>query len=240
MGFTLNADKLLDSVLGLDKTGIGLIRSIEWSKKYLWSMTFLALDSTVRGLQTPGAPFDVFFPAIDVDEQFMALQSFQSDAYLTNFQVPEKGEASSLKVTFIDDQKNTLYNFFAKWIQVDILNNGQYVSPLEECVKAIEIRKIKHASLGELISGIASLAGLSDFEDAKISESNKYWVYPTGALVWNGASTSDVNIYSIDFVVGGIVNQKSADLNASDSIANIARSLGATAILGGFGKILGR
>lgn len=235
----LNVDKMLESSLGLDEFGIGQLRSIEWSRKYLWSFGFVDLkDPNTRGDAGPKKPFNSFFPCVDVDETITTLNTFQGEAYMTNFKVPQSGDIKSLKVTFLDDQENSLYNFFQNWINTEILNNGRYVSPLEECVKAVKLNKLKLASIGEIIQEVGSLAGFTN-EENSIQNSNTYWVFPEGAITYNGGSSSEVNIYSVDLVIAGVVDLNKADGGLSDTIANVARSLGASAVLGGVGRILG-
>jgi len=45
---------------------IDQIRSVEWGKKYLWDIQF----------PDAPAPFDVFFPAADLDETPAVLESY--------------------------------------------------------------------------------------------------------------------------------------------------------------------
>ena len=240
MAFSLNADKFLESALGLDEFGIGQLRSVEWSRKYLWSFNFIQLDNNIKGLQIPPRPFDKFFPCVDVDETESVLETFSGSAYGKDFRTPLRGGVSTLRITFIDDQKNTLYNFFNNWIKVDILNNGRYVTPLEEAVKAVEIRKVKLASLTDYAQEVGNLVGLTERSDNSINDTSKYWVFPEGDITFNGGSTSDTNIYSVNLVVAGLVNSESADGGLGDTLQNIVKSLGGTAILGGVGRLLGR
>ena len=251
----LNPDQFLESSLGLDEFGIGQLRSVEWSRKYLWSFNFINIDtvgtgafdsgSQIKGDIAPSKPFHIrgngssFFPCVDVDETDAILETFNADAYGTNFRVPLKGAASTIRITFIDDQNNTLYNFFRKWNKQDILNNGAYITPLEEAVKAVELRKVKLASLADYGAQAASLVGLGSQKDNSIADSSKYWVFPEGDITFNGGSTSDVNTYSITLVVAGLVDDQSADGGQGNALQNIVKSLGATAILGGIGGLLG-
>lgn len=237
MAFNLNADKFLESALGLDEFGIGQLRSVEWSRKYLWSFNFLKLDNNIKGLQIPPKPFDKFFPCVDIDETRLALEVFNGEAYGTSFRVPQKGSVGTVRITFIDDQKNTLYNFFRNWMGEDILNGGRYVTPLEEAVKAVEVRRVKLASLSDISAEVGSLVGLTEQSDNSISDSVRYWVFPEGDITYNGGSTSDTQIYTVNLVIAGEVNSESADGGLGDTLQNIAKSLGATALLGGAGRL---
>jgi hypothetical protein len=239
MPFSLNADKFLESSLGLDQFGIGQLRSVEWGRKYLWSFNFLKLDENIQGLQIPPKPFDKFFPCVDIDENESTIEVFNGEAYGTAFQVPLKGAVSTVRVTFIDDNNHTLYNFFNNWMKNDILNGGRYITPLEEAVKAIEIRRVKLSSLSDYANEIGSLVGLTESSDNGISATSKYWVFPTGDLVYNGGSTSDTQMYSVNLVVAGAVNSETADGGLGNTLQNVVRSLGGTAILGGVGRLLG-
>ena len=80
----LSIDSLLESSLGLDEFGIGQLRSVEWSRKYLWSFGFVDLGSDIRGAVGPSGPFAVgnagpsFFPCIDIDDTQQILETFQA------------------------------------------------------------------------------------------------------------------------------------------------------------------
>jgi len=243
----LNVDKAVEKALGLDEFGIGRLRSIEWSRKYLWSIGFIdiAPQNELSGSSSPIGPYSPsergevgFFPCVDVDETQATLQTLSADVYGTTLRVPQRGELTTLKVTFIDDAENTLFKFFRDWIALDILNGGEYVSPIEECVKAIELRKMKYASIADYGATIGAAIGVNDGADSNpITEVTRYWVFPEGSITYNGGSTSDVNTYSIDLVAAGEFNTLSADNGLGDTLGNIARSFGAGALTGGIGTL---
>lgn len=258
----LNADKLIEGSLGLDSVGIGQLRAIEWSRKYLWSFNFVDFDGSTtittpdnksffnnpfkdknkfRGSDnTPQAPFDSFFPAVDVDVTEITVNNFQSDAYMTSFKVPQKMDLNTLKITFYDDQDNSLYRFMRDWVTIDIFNRGRYVSPLADCVRAVELRKIKLASIGDYASSIASAVTSSKNKDASIAEIQHFWVIPDGQLPWNGSSNSEANLYTMDFIIVGQAEPSLPDGGLNNTLLNIAKSLGASAVLGGAGVLFNR
>lgn len=252
----LNVDKMLEGSLGLDEFGIGQLRAVEWSRKYLWSFNFVDFNSPIsassffknpfatpktrQSTATPKAPFDKFFPAVDVDINEITSNGFQSDAYMTSFKVPQKQDLVTLKLTFYDDQDNTIYNFMRHWVKNEIYNGGRYVSPLSDCVKAVELRKIKLASIGDFIGGASAALTGSKSSDASIAEIQHLWVIPDGQMPWNGSSNSEAHMYTMDFVVVGEANPSLPDGGLGNTLLNIGKSLGASAILGGAGTLFNR
>jgi hypothetical protein len=152
---------------------IDQVRNVEWGKTYLWDIKIIGA--------TP--PFNDWFPAIDIEYERANLESYQFEAFMSSFKVPLKTTSKSLKITYLDDYKDTIQRFIYYWIQNEILNNGKFISPLEKCVKLVQVTR------------------LNNQKDAVWSSSQ--WVYPEGLLSFHGSSSPDVTQLSTDFVIVG-------------------------------------
>ena len=70
-------------------TNIDQIRAVEWGKSYLWDIKF----------EDAPAPFDSWFPAIDVEEHLASLESQSFEAYMTQFKIPKSYAIPEIKIT---------------------------------------------------------------------------------------------------------------------------------------------
>jgi hypothetical protein len=86
-------------------------------------------------------------------------------------------------LTFFDDSNNTILNWLREWINTTILNNGQYVSVLEDSIKPVQILKLN--------------------QQRDIIQTTSYYVFPEGQIVYNGDSDSSPQQYSVNFVITG-------------------------------------
>lgn len=168
------------------------LRKITWSKTYLWDISFP---------EAP-APFNSWFPAIDVDENLATLNTYDFPGYLGSYKVPLSTSPFDIKVTFTDDINKTLSTWIANWINNEILNGNQtsyHVSTLEESVKELNLVKLNEAR-----------------EPVKIYYDNKkttvrpnpmvYLVYPEGPINDAGNSDSGLSQYSVSFIVAGTIS----------------------------------
>jgi len=92
-------------------------------------------------------------------------------------------KTSNLQVTvsFIDDVNNTILNFFEKWINTEILNDGEYISTLETATKSLFIAK--------------------QTGDREIIDLVRYDVFPEGEINFVGNSESAGSVYSVNLIV---------------------------------------
>jgi len=210
----LDLDSTIDKALGLDEFGIGQLRSIEFGKKYLWDIRFNTDDLPERINHNLPKKFQGFFPASDVEENRANLENFSFEVFMNSYQVPRKSQAKEITITFFDDIKNGLLQWFDDWINVHILNNGQFLSPLEDCVRLVDIRKLNNRR--------------------EIQTRNSYWVIPQGPVTYAGTSSSEAQSYSLSFVVVGEVDQEGQGNNTRDQLI---KSFGRQAISGGVGTV---
>lgn len=151
------------------------LRSIQWGQKHLWD---------IRIKDAP-APFDNWFPATDISLPTATIESHMIETPMSRGRFAKATTDHDISVSFYDDDKGTLYDFFDRWMNVEILNNGEYLSTLKEYSKQIDIHKLN--SRRELI------------------KKYKYFVYPEGTLTFTGDSSSEGNLYSINLVIVGTI-----------------------------------
>lgn len=248
-----NLNSLLESTLGLNEFGIGQLRSVEWSRKYLWSVKFLDEHApgsvfrneplkdnpTFAGSQVPDEPFGDFFPAADIDIDESTMRTRSEDGYYGPIEFPEDTDVKSMRLTFMDDQNNTLYKFFKDWINIRITGRRRYTLPITECLKQVEVRKLKLVSIGEFATGLAGDLGPGEPQgNGSIADIDQYWVFPRGAIQYNANSQSETHLYSVELVIAGNVQEDVGDGGFGDAATNIARVFGAGALTGGLGNIL--
>lgn len=159
---------------------IDQLRQVEWGKKFLWDIKF----------EDAPAPFDQFFPAIDIEEDKAILEHYQFERLSKAFKVPQKTGVKSLRITFADDADNTLVDWLDDWINRLVLNNDGYVSTLERASKLVTLLKLNSTR--------------EELNNQQIS----YWVVPEGQVTYNGSSSSDAQSYSVTFVIVGQVTGK--------------------------------
>jgi len=215
----LNVDKMVDAALGLSDVGINQLRSIEWGKKFLWDILFIDPQDHIgtppekaRGL---GRRFEKFFPASDVRENIAILSSYEWQIYMSTFKTPRQTSLFDIDLTFFDDSEDTLLNWLNDWINITILNNGRFLTPLEQCVRLVQLRK------------------LNGRREA-ISE-NTYWVYPEGPISYSGSSSSDPKQYFVKFIIAG--KASGTDREGSSTIETLVRSFGRQIVSGGLGQL---
>lgn len=157
------------------------VRSVEWGRKYLWDVKF---DGAPK-------PFDEWFPAVEIDEELATLQTHSVEGYLSSYDIPLRSGQHNLKVTLEDDEDNVLSQWFADWINKEILHldnpTGSHVSTLSSSVKLFHLIKLN-----------------SRRESIQASD---YWVFPKGTIVWNGTSQSGSQQFSVNLVISGTVTK---------------------------------
>jgi hypothetical protein len=133
-------------------------------------------------------PFNEWFPAISFEEGYLTIQSYQFDAYLQNYSVPMGTEPVSIQLEFYDDAAGSLMNWLAEWVGTTMLNGGEAISPLEDCIKDVFITQLT-------------------LDKSDIVWSKLYHVYPEGGISERGSSDSNAKTLSATFMcVGGIID----------------------------------
>jgi hypothetical protein len=183
----LNIEKQLRDALGQNEYGINQLRNVEWGKKYLWSVRFMD--------EKPPAPFNEFFPATDITIPEAILENYIIEFGQDSFKIPHKTNAKDLSITFFDDSKRTLLTWFKNWVEIDILNNGQYVSCLlDDHLRTVGLGRVKPVREIEVF--------LMDNSNEKIKETKAvYKIIPEGTIEWSGSSASEIPMYTVNFSV---------------------------------------
>jgi hypothetical protein len=216
----LSLDGIIASTLGLDEFGIEKLRSVEWAKKHLWALKF------IEGNDNPPAPFDQFFPAIDVEVGEASLDSFSFDLGDNSFKIPQKSTVREMRITFIDDENLTIFNWIKNWIRIDLLNNGKYISAINDDHPRVSgqgnVKPVRQVQVTKLKSSrFPSIFPPSNFNSRQIV--NTYAVYPEGVLEFSGSSESGAQIYTVSFVIVEERVPFEASDSASESIKGIAQ-----------------
>ena len=152
-------------------TDIEQLRKVTWGTKYLWDVWF----------EGAPAPFDVWFPAVDVEEEVAHLTTYSFDTHQDDFKVPMSSTSLSLRITFHDSEDHALLKWLRDWINKEILHSGEYISTVESSIKLLKLLKLDHKR--------------------EIKEESNYYVYPEGVLTFSGDSSSDPTIYTVNFII---------------------------------------
>lgn len=210
-----NLERLVSNFLE-DGSGITAIRSVEWAKKYLWIVDFVD--------PKPPAPFDKFFPANDITAPLSIVESQLIDLPHSSLSFPKRGVQQDLRITFYDDEQQTLLRWLSDWQKIDLLNQGLFVSGLGDSHQVV-----CEDSFGDGQRRVSPLrqvrfALLDAFRDEVMVKT--YWVYPDGEIVFNGGQASEATTYSVNFKVvkDGLVAK--ADPVSFFSVKNLKQILG--------------
>lgn len=155
------------------------IRQIAWARTDLWDIRFP--DDGDRLGAPP--PFDQWFPATDVEENILTLETMVIQGPFTTFEIPFGSSVFTLNVTFYDDQNHTLLNWLDEWVNKVILGDGQYVLTLSESVKRVMVAKLNARK--------------------DIVKETSYLVFPKGAVNFHGTSQGEALQYSVPFIIAG-------------------------------------
>lgn len=189
-------------------SGITAIREIEWDRKYLWLVQFID-----AGLPEP---FDGMFPASAVSFQLANLESDSFRFGQSELMLPVRaGSAKQISLTFYDDIDRTLSRWCTDWINLDILNNGQFVSCLKDSHKVVTEDSFGNSQ--RPVQPVKKLKiSLVDGYRKELKETSWLFdVYITGEIEWSGSQDSAPQEYTVNLViVGDSGKTKSSDSNA--------------------------
>jgi len=141
---------------------INQLRSIEWSKRYLWEVYFVKPDLS------PAAPFDKWLPAISCSDEDTNITAKVISANMTDFAIPLEQKKKEFKISFIDDINLTIYSWFRRWVEVDIFNAGSGMSAIENCTRLIRLNKFDN--------------------NLDIISAREYLVFPISVSIFSGSS----------------------------------------------------
>jgi hypothetical protein len=210
----LNLGRLVEKTLGLDKEGVGRLRTVEWGRQYLWECKWGGLSKE----QAIPAPFDGWFPASDITVGSATISSHSFESFISTYSFPKGTQAETISLTFFDNVDHVLFNWVKSWIK-EIVSPGKptddnpnadtdssYTRTLDECVRLL--------NLTLLDPGRDPIKSLS------------YWVYPEGSLQFTGTSDSAPLQYTVTFNIVGEYGSEVDKLSKDDKLAQKLRRIG--------------
>ncbi len=157
------------------------LRNINWDEGFLWDVRFPSIGPF---LGAP-SPFDSWFPAVSVEEPVYSVSSYQFEIFNKNFKIPEKTNTSELRITFYDDENNTLLGWLKNWVENIMFRQGFSVATISEVLKPVQIAKLNKSK--------------------EVIDTRSYLVYPEGSLSYSGSSSSESQTYSLSLVIAGSI-----------------------------------
>ena len=172
-------------------SGITTVRAVEYDKRFLWAVDF------VNGF-TPPQPFDQFFPASEVTFTMANLNTKNIVYGQSEIEIPANESPREVSITFYDDQSQTLLRWFKDWIQLDIKNNGQFMSGLNDNHQSVSADSFGNSRAVEPMRQIR----LTHLDAYRTQNSlYNYLVYPKGSIDFLGSQASEATEYTIQFVI---------------------------------------
>lgn len=157
------------------------VRAVDWGSQHLFDVRF-----SDPGLEE----FTEWFPAAEVTENVFALENNEWTFYMSTYPVPMRSSNFTLDITFLDSVRHTVHDWATDWVNRQILNNGQYISTLEDSVKLVELVRVDAAH--------------------DIVRSAAYWVFPTGNLDWQGSAAPETVSNQLQFIIAGTASIEKA------------------------------
>jgi hypothetical protein len=208
--------------------GIDQIRNIDFAKGYLWAVRFIE--------PAPPSPFTNYFPASNIEIGEISLDSYNFESGQSAYRIPERSGVKTVTITFYDDENFTLQRWMSDWVNIDILNRGQYMSclldghPVEGGRESRTVnflgdgivwptRKIEFFRLGR------------DLEPVPNTEKTLL-IYPEGELSLSATSSSEALQFTLTFVIVGDAAKPAKKKSGNDFIERSKRE--ATRLLGRF------
>lgn len=207
-------------------SGITAVRNIEVEKKFLWIIDFprdgVAGPASYNPYFGPPAPFDALFPAHDVSLPVYNIESSEYSLPSTSVNYPKRGAAKQMTISFYDDENRTLFKWFKDWVEIDILNAGQFVSGLEDQHTSVVPTMTEGATRQVKPYRIIRLAMLQAYKKEVMAL--EYGVVPTGQLDWSGDQGSEANMLSVTFDI--VVDASQKKVAGGDVFQEIKNILG--------------
>lgn len=157
------------------------LRSIEWARSWNWAIIF----------HNAPPPFNEWFPATSVTENFFAVEKMDFVAGLGNFAIPKSTMFSEIKINVFDggkpgEAKSVIRKWMRAWSsEICSLSQG-YTRTLEEICRDVTI--VHYDGKG------------GNFE------ASTYKVFPYGNYDWRGTSASEVDAHDFDLIIAATLN----------------------------------
>lgn len=195
-----NIERIVSNFLE-GSTGITSQRSVDFDKNFLWVVDFVGGGDSLK----PPAPFDAFFPASDVTFKLASLNSNEFVQGQSKFSFPQSSNVKDISITFYDDEQRTLQKWMSDWINLDILNNGKYMSGLLDNHVTVANDSFGESRQVKPVRHIRLLLLNAFRKDVLI---RNYKIYPDGDIDFSGSQASQATQYTMAFKVVEDLNVK--------------------------------
>ena len=205
-----SVEKFLDS-----GRGISALRNVDWDRKYLWLIEF-----EKSGI-VPPSPFNDWFPAstVTVNDTSQSKEEFKFGQ--VHLAIPTgQSSAPTMSITFYDDVNRILQKWFTDWIKLDIQNNGEYISGLDDTHIA---ESSDSFGVYRNVSPVRAVNLIYLNLDRSNFKVKKYYIVPDGEFSKELSQASEAMEYTLSFnIVGeGVGTSGSVD----NSLINTAKDL---------------
>lgn len=148
--------------------------AVEWGKSTSWDCKF----------PDAPAPFNNWFPATMFERRAVSLTTEPIAGPVIATEVPSGEESRNISLSFIDDHKSTLFNWFVDWY-ADMTNGGVSIATVTEACRTFYLAKLDNT--------------------LTLTKLEVLLVFPTGELRESGTSnpTSEHKSFVVNFVVAG-------------------------------------
>lgn len=208
--FADSLNQTVNEFFGSD--GIDVLRNVSWDKRHLWTVDFI-------GVEIP-RPFNSFFPAQDITYTLANIETDTIPFGQTEILIPAKQKAKEVTITFYDDENKTILKFLKDWIDLDIFNNGEYVSGVDDNHNVVVKRLVDIGTNQVRPTRDIEIKLLDSYK--KTVMSNKYAIFPTGELTFSGSHASEASTYTMSFF---IISEEKQAVDESLSFTDIGRDL---------------
>lgn len=161
--------------------GIESLRNVEWSRSYTWDCCFYAGALAARN-PAPPAPFDTWFPAIDITETAHTSNTMVMPFFISQYKFAQTQSSTDIMMQFHDDQYGTLYKWMSEWF-LQTYDDTDGVAMLQDCYRQLNIMKLDQNQQTLMLY--------------------QYFVIPEGAISEMLSSMADTKTYSVQFAVIG-------------------------------------
>jgi hypothetical protein len=172
--------------------GITAIRSVEFDKRFLWAIDFV-------NTFTPPAPFDNFFPASEVSFGMSNVNTKTIPYGQRELEIPINESPREVSITFYDDTSQTLLRYFKDWMELDIKNNGQFMSGLEDNHPIVTTDSFGNGQRRVFPSRTIRLTHLDAYRTQNSIYS--YRIFPKGQIDFLGSQASEATEYTVQFAI---------------------------------------
>lgn len=213
--FRVPGAELITNLFDIGDLTIDKIRSIDWAKKHLWSVKFV--EPAINDSR-----FGEFFPASDISFPEFTLESYAFSMGQSSYVIPQSSPRRQMSITFYDTKDHYLLNWIKTWVNVDILNNGQFISCLMDRHEPV----VKVPTYGyETVFPCRTIQfekldyDLNPIPNTHVTAT----VYPENEIEFQGSSDSGAIQYTVTFVIVGLNDRIQESPGPSDYVAKAKR-----------------